>query len=247
LLLLGAVTGGQPREVVALKKKKLAAKKRLGTFDEEPLQNLAGVLGTVKRFKSQETLFLQGDECKNVMCIQSGNVKTSVLSRNGKVAVIAILGAGDFVGEGGLAGQHRQVTTATALTPVTVLTIDTEKFRTVLNRRPLSGRFLDYLLERHVRLEADLIDQLFNSSEKRLARTLLLLARYGMQDAPQSVLPKISQKTLAEMVGTTRGRINVFMNRFRKMGFIEYRDGLRINASLLSAVLHDQWAADEEE
>jgi CRP-like cAMP-binding protein len=174
------------------------------------------------------------------MYIQKGGVKISVVSKTGKEAVVGILGVGDFIGEGGLAGQPLRMATATAVTHVTALAIDNkEMFRMLHAETAFSDRFITYMLGRNVRIEEDLIDQLFNSSEKRLARTLLLLARYGKQDKPQRVLPKISQETLAEMVGTTRSRVNFFMNKFRKMGFIKYNGGLQINASLLSVVLHD--------
>jgi CRP-like cAMP-binding protein len=172
------------------------------------------------------------------MYVQEGGVKISVVSKDGKEAVIGILGAGDFLGEGGLAGQSMRMATATAVTPVTVLTIEnTEMSRVLHEEHSFSDRFIMYMLERNVRIEANLIDQLFNSSEKRLARTLLLLARYGRQDKPQAVLPKISQETLAGMVGTTRSRVSFFMNKFRRMGFIKYNGKLQINDSLLNVVL----------
>ena len=176
----------------------------------------------------------------NVMYIQKGEVKISVVSKSGKEAVVGLLGQGDFIGEGGLAGQPMRMATATAITNVNVLAIDTtEMFRVLHAENAFSDRFITYMLGRNARIEEDLIDQLFNSSEKRLARTLLLLARYGKPDRPQRLLPKVSQEVLAEMIGTTRSRVNFFMNKFRKMGFIEYHGGLQINASLLSVVLHD--------
>ena len=191
-------------------------------------------------FGRKAKLFSQGDASTHIMYVQKGSVKISVVSKSGKEAVVGILGPGDFLGEGGLAGQSIRMATATAVTPVTVLKIDNKKmFRALHEGHALSDRFIAYMLERNVRMEEDLIDQLFNSSEKRLARTLLLLARYGKQDKPQTVLPKVSQETLAEMVGTTRSRVNLFMNKFRKMGFIKYNGGLQINSSLLSVVLHD--------
>ncbi len=174
------------------------------------------------------------------MYIQEGGVKLSVLSELGKEAVVAILGPGDFFGEGCLAGQSVRIGRAAAITPSTVLVIEKDEMLKVLTEQhALSDRFITFMLARNIRIEQDLIDQLFNSSEKRLARTLLLLARYGKEDRPQRVLPKISQETLAEMIGTTRPRVNFFMNKFRKMGFIKYNGGLQINASLLSVVLHD--------
>ncbi len=174
------------------------------------------------------------------MYLQQGGVKLSVASGAGKEAVVAILGAGDFFGEGCLAGQSIRMGTATAITPSTVLVIaKNEMFRVLHEQHALSDRFISFMLARNIRIEEDLIDQLFNSSEKRLARTLLLLARYGKEDQPHGLLPKVSQETLAEMVGTTRSRVNFFMNKFRKLGFIKYNGGLQINTSLLSVVLHD--------
>ena len=194
----------------------------------------------MKEFEKKQSLFSQGDPCKSIMYIQKGDVKISVVSKTGKEAVVGMLGEGDFIGEGGLAGQSVRMGTATAISAVTVLVIDnSEMLRLLHGQTVFSDRFITYMLQRNVRIEEDLIDQLFNSSEKRLARTLLLLARYGKEDHPHRVLPKIPQETLAEMVGTTRSRINFFMNKFKKLGFINYNDGLQVNASLLSVVLHD--------
>jgi CRP/FNR family cyclic AMP-dependent transcriptional regulator len=221
-------------------KTKMMKKPKGKTFDTEAFLNSAGVARTVKEFARKETLFSQGDPGKNIMYIQKGGVKISVVSKAGKEAVVGMLGPGDFIGEGGLAGQSLRMATATAITPVTALVIDNSEMSRVLHaEHTFSDRFITYMLGRNIRIEEDLIDQLFNSSEKRLARTLLLLARYGKQDRPQTTLPKIPQETLAEMVGTTRSRINFFMNKFRKMGFIKYNGGLKIDASLLSVVLHD--------
>jgi CRP/FNR family transcriptional regulator, cyclic AMP receptor protein len=167
-------------------------------------------------------------------------VKLSVVSEVGKEAVVGILGPGDFFGEGCLAGQSVRIGRATAITPSTVLVIEkSEMFKVLHEQHALSDRFITFMLARNIRIEEDLIDQLFNSSEKRLARTLLLLARYGKEDQPHGLVPKVSQETLAEMVGTTRSRVNFFMNKFRKLGFIKYNGGLQINTSLLSVVLHD--------
>jgi CRP/FNR family transcriptional regulator, cyclic AMP receptor protein len=210
------------------------------TFNAEAFLHSVGVARTIVEFEKKETLFSQGDPSKNIMYIQKGGVKLSVVSNTGKEAVVGILGPNDFIGEGGLAGQTVRMGTATAVTPVTVLVIENrEMLRVLHSESAFSDRFITYMLGRNIRIEEDLIDQLFNSSEKRLARTLLLLARYGKQDKPQRVLPKIPQETLAEMIGTTRSRVNFFMNKFRKMGFIKYNGGLQINASLLSVVLHD--------
>ena len=167
-------------------------------------------------------------------------MKLTVVNEVGKEAVVAIPGPGDFFGEGCLAGQPVRMGTATAITPSTVLVIEKdEMFKVLHEEHGLSDRFIKFMLARNIRIEEDLIDQLFNSSEKRLARTLLLLARYGKEDQPHGVLPKMSQETLADMIGTTRSRVNFFMNKFRKLGFIKYNGGLQINTSLLSVVLHE--------
>ena len=174
------------------------------------------------------------------MYIQKGGIKISVLSRTGKEAVVAMLGPGDFFGEGALTGQPLRLGSATATTPTAVLVIEKGAMLGLLRDEPaFSERFISYMLERNLRIEADLVDHLFNSSEKRLARTLLLLARYGGQQGTEQRIPKISQETLAEMVGTTRSRVNFFMNKFRDLGFIEYNGDLKVNTSLLSVVLHD--------
>jgi CRP-like cAMP-binding protein len=174
-----------------------------------------------------------------VFYVQLGSIKLSVLSRTGKEAVVAILGPGDFFGEGCLAGQPRRMATASALGASTVLVIEKPQMLDLLHSEPtLADRFLLHMLARNIRIEEDLIDQLFNSSEKRLARALLLLARYGKEDQPLT-LPKLSQETLAEMVGTTRSRVNFFMNKFRELGFIEYNGEIKVNSSLLTVVLHD--------
>jgi CRP-like cAMP-binding protein len=193
----------------------------------------------VLKYRKGAVVFSQGDHSDDVRYIQKGAIKLSVLSRIGKEAVIAMLGPGDFFGEGALAGQSVRIGTATAMTPSSVLAIDKDAMARLLHDEPtFSDRFISHMLTRNMRIEADLIDQLFNSSEKRLARTLLLLARYG-QANPQRTLPKISQETLAEMIGATRTRVNFFMNKFKKLGLIEYNGDLKINSSLLSVVLHD--------
>jgi CRP/FNR family cyclic AMP-dependent transcriptional regulator len=174
------------------------------------------------------------------MYLQKGGVKLSVVSSAGKEAVLGMLGPGEFFGEGCLAGQSVRMGTATAMLPSTVLVVDRKRmFRVLHEQHAMSDLFISHVLAKNIRVEEDLIDQLFNSSEKRLARTLLLLARYGQPDKPQRVLPKVSQEMLAEMVGTTRSRVNFFMNKFRKLGFIKYNGGLQINSSLLSVVLHE--------
>jgi CRP/FNR family cyclic AMP-dependent transcriptional regulator len=211
-------------------------------FNAQTFLESAGVAKTVAQYGRGETIFTQGDACEHVMYIQTGGVKLSVLSKTGREAVVAMLGPGDFFGEGGLAGQPLRMGSATAITPSTVLLIGKEEMVEVLHRQhAMSDRFISHMLARNIRIEEDLIDQLFNSSEKRLARTLLLLARYGKQDKPVRVVPRISQETLAEMIGTTRSRVNFFLNKFKKLGFIEYNGELplKINSSLLSVVLHD--------
>ena len=213
---------------------------RSTAFDVQLFLDSAGLRRTVDKFRGKETVFAQGDPAKNVLYIQEGGVKLSVVNEVGKEAVVAILGPGDFFGEGCLAGQSICMATATTIAATTVLTIEkNEMIRALHEEHEFSDRFIAYMLARNIRVEEDLIDQLFNSSEKRLARTLLLLARYGAEDQPQKVLPKVSQEMLAEMIGTTRSRVNFFMNKFRKLGFIQYNGEIHINNSLLSVVLHD--------
>ena len=191
-------------------------------------------------YKTGETIFTQGEPATSVMYIETGTVRLSVLSHAGKEAVIAVLDAGHFFGEGCLASQPQRMATASAMAPCTVTVVAKQDMVRHLHARPVfADRFLKHMLTRNIRIEQDLIDQLFNSSEKRLARTLLLLARYGEPEASHRALPRVSQETLAEMVGTTRSRVNFFMNKFRKLGFIEYNGGLKINNSLLSVVLRD--------
>ena len=219
------------------KRRKTNAK---GAFNAQDFLDSAGVSRKVAEFKEKETVFSQGDPGTNVLYIQKGGVRLSVVNECGKEAVVAVLGPGDFFGEGCLASQPLRIGTATAITPTTALVIEKKEMIRVLHaEHEFSDRFITFMLARNTRIEEDLVDQLFNSSEKRLARTLLLLARYGQEDAPQKVLPKISQEMLAEMVGTTRSRVNFFMNKFRKLGLIKYNGGLQINNSLLSVVLHD--------
>ena len=218
---------------------KSAAKKEF-TFDAWAFLDSAGVAGKVKEVKKEEVIYSQGDAAMNVMHLQEGSVKLSVVNAVGKEAVVGILGPGDFFGEGCLAGQSVRIGTATSITPCKLHVIEKSEMLKVLHEQhALSDQFIAFMLARNIRIEEDLIDQLFNSSEKRLARTLLLLARYGKKNEIHGVLPYISQETLAEMVGTTRPRVNFFMNKFRKMGFIKYNGGLTVNTSLLSVVLHD--------
>jgi len=219
---------------------KKAKKPIPANFNVQAFLDSAGLARTIVEFQTKDTIFSQGDSGKDVMYLQKGSVKLSVVSKTGKEAIVAMLKSGDFVGEGVLAGQPVRIATATAATPVTLLVIELREMIRVLHaEHEFSDRFIAYMVERNIRVEEDLIDQLFNSSEKRLARTLLLLARYGNHEKPQFVLPKVSQETLAEMVGTTRSRVNFFMNKFKKLGFISYEGGLHVNDSLLSVVLHE--------
>jgi CRP/FNR family cyclic AMP-dependent transcriptional regulator len=214
--------------------------KKKTDFNAQAFLDSAGVERKIKEFKRAEVVYSQGDAAKSVMYLQEGGVKLSVVSESGKEAVVAILGPGDFFGEGCMAGQPVRMGTATAIGPTTVLVIDkAAMFKVLHEQHDLSDRFIGFMLARNIRIEEDLVDQLFNSSEKRLARTLLLLARYGKEDKPHAVLREVSQETLAEMIGTTRSRVNFFMNKFKRLGFIKYNGGLQINTSLLSVVLHE--------
>ena len=200
----------------------------------------AGVRTQRVAFGPGATIFAQGDPATTVMHVENGSVRLSVLSHSGKQAVIAVLDVGYFFGEGCLAGQSQRMATATAIAPCTIITVEKDDMvRHLHAQRAFADRFLTHMLTRSIRIEEDLIDHLLNSSEKRLARTLLLLARYGQPEVSHRALPRLSQETLAEMVGTTRSRINFFMNKFRKLGFIEYNGALKINNSLLSVVLRD--------
>ena len=209
-------------------------------FDVPAFLRSAGMSGRTARFGANARVFAQGAQANSVFFIQNGGVKLSVLSSAGKEAVVAMLSAGDFLGEGCLAGQTLRMATATAVLPTWVMRIPKrEMLRALHEHSDFSDHFISHMLVRNIRVEEDRVDQLFNSSEKRLARTLLLLARYGIEDSTLRVLPKLSQETLAEMVGTTRSRVNFFMNKFRKLGLIDYNGGLKINSSLLSVVLHN--------
>jgi len=209
-------------------------------FDPQVFLDTAGVARNVAEFRKGEAIYSQGEAADSVMYLQKGGVKFSVVNGSGKEAVVAMFGPNDFFGEGCMAGQTIRMGTATAVTPTTLLVIEKDELLRVLHaQHELSDHFIAYMLARNIRVEEDLIDQLFNSSERRLARTLLLLARYGKQEQPDRILPKVSQETLANMVGTTRSRVNFFMNKFRKLGFIEYNGKIKINKSLLSVVLHE--------
>ena len=214
-------------------------------FDATTFLNSRGVAGRVVEYRAASVIYSQGDPSDAVLYIQRGSVKLSVLSQTGKEAVVGVLSAGEFFGEGALAGQPVRLATATSMIATRIRVVPKRQMIRLLHQQhALSDRFIAHMLARNNRLEEDLVDQLFNASEKRLARTLLLLARYGKPDGPRRVLPKISQEVLAEMVGTTRSRVNFFMNKFRKLGFIDYNGGLKIHHALLSVVLHDSSAAD---
>jgi CRP-like cAMP-binding protein len=213
--------------------------KQKPAFDANAFLRSAGAGKRIVRYQPNDVIFPQGDASDSVMYIQEGAVRLSVLSRGGKEAVVAMLGSGDFFGEQALAGHQVRLEAATALTATTVLIVPKpQMLRLLHDQRALSDRFIAYMLARNIRIEADLVDQLFNSSEKRLARTLLLLARYSKPDQTDRVPPRISQETLAEMIGTTRSRVNFFMNKFKKLGFIEYKDGLKVHNSLLTVVVN---------
>jgi CRP-like cAMP-binding protein len=215
--------------------------KKKRDFDPAAFLANAGLGRKIVHLGNKERAFSQGDPAATVFYIQSGRIKLSVIAKTGKEATIALLGAGDFCGEGCVASsQHIRVVSACAITPCVLLKIDRkEMIRALHQEQSLSDIFVAYLLERNARVQEDLVDQLFNSSEKRLARVLLLLAQFGKDGAPETVIPKISQEVLSEMVGTTRSRINFFMNRFRKLGFIVYNGSIEVHPALLSVVLHD--------
>src|SRR5271156_2943199 len=215
--------------------------RRSRVFDVKQFLDSTGLGRKVGTFDRKETVFAQGDPAKHVMYIQDGGVKLTVVNETGREAVVAILGPGDFFGEACLGGQSVCMAAATTIAPTTVLVIEkSEMIRVLHEEHEFSDRFIAYMLARNIRVEEDLIDQLFNSSEKRLARTLLLLARYGAPGDPRKSLPKVSQEMLAEMIGTTRSRVNFFMNKFRNMGFIHYTNRkIHIDNSLLTVVLHD--------
>lgn len=209
-------------------------------LDARSFLESAGVAAKILEFPRKSIIFAQGAPAKTVIYIQQGSVKLSVVNEIGKEAVVAMLGPGDFFGEGCLAGQPIRIGTASAITPATVLVIEKDEMIRLLHvDHEFSDRFISYLLARNSRIEDDLVDQLFNSTEKRLARALLLLARYRKEGLTQKVIPRVSQETLAETIGTTRSRVNIFMNKFKKMGFIRYNGGLQVDSSLLSAILHE--------
>jgi CRP/FNR family transcriptional regulator, cyclic AMP receptor protein len=225
-------------EAITSSSKKKSNKRHI--FNAQLYLASVGVARRVVEYQRSEKAYSQGDPATDVLYVQKGGIKLSVVNEVGKEAVVAMLGPGDFFGEGGMAGQPVRMGTATAIAPTTLLVIEQKDMIRMLHaERAFSDYFMAYMLARNIRIEQDLVDQLFNSSEKRLARTLLLLSRYGKQDQPQKIIPKVSQETLAEMIGATRSRVNFFMNKFKKLGFIKYNGGIHINASLLSVVLHE--------
>ena len=215
--------------------------KQNGGFDAQAFLDSDGISKKIVDYRRADVVFTQGDRSEHVLYIQKGGVKLSVLSKAGREAVVAMLGPGDFFGEGCLAGQLFRMGSASATMNSTILMVEKDQMVRLLHKQPaLSDRFIAHMLSRNIRIEEDLVDQLFNSSEKRLARTLLLLARYsGNPDEPVRAVPAISQKTLSEMVGTTRSRVNFFMKKFQRLGFIDYTDGFKVNDSLLTVVLHE--------
>ena len=209
-------------------------------FDPKSFLAKVGKGRTIAAYRKNQPIFAQGDPADALFYIQKGRVKRTVVSRHGKEAIVAVLGPGDFFGEGCLAGQQRRMSTAAALSDCSIVRIEKAVAIKVIRDEPqFSGVLLSYILSRNIRIEEDLVDRLFNSSEKRLARILLLLANFGKDGKPEPVIPKVSQETLAEMVGTTRARVSFFMNKFRKLGFVEYDGGLEVHSSLLNVILHD--------
>jgi CRP/FNR family cyclic AMP-dependent transcriptional regulator len=225
-------------EAITSSRKTNSCKKRI--FDARLYLASAGVGRKVVEYQRSEKAYSQGEPATNILYIRKGGIKLSVVNEVGKEAVVAILGPNNFCGEGCLAGQQVRMATATAIAPTRLLVIEKQELIHVLHtEREFSDRFVTHILTRNIRVEQDLVDQLFNSSEKRLARALLLLTRHGMQDKRETVLPNVSQETLSEMIGATRSRVNFFMTKFKKLGFIKYDGGLHINPSLLNLVLHE--------
>jgi CRP/FNR family transcriptional regulator, cyclic AMP receptor protein len=217
------------------------AKKRRPTFDPKSFLAEVGEGRTISQYRKDQIVFSQGEPADAVFYIQKGKVKVTVVSDQGKEAVVAILGAGEFCGEGCLAGQARRIATVRTMTECTIMRLQKTSIVRVLHDEPaFSEMFMSHLLARTIRVEEDLVDQLFNSSEKRLARLLLLLANFGKEGRPEPLIARISQETLAEMIGTTRSRVSFFMNKFRRMGFLDYNgEGLEVHSSLLNVILHD--------
>ena len=224
-----------------LRKRQLRSFRKIQLFDPKEFLANAGIGRTMQQYGPKQAIFSQGKPADAVYYIQEGKVRLSVVSKQGKEATIALLGPGDFLGEGCIASdQPVRMASATAITQCAILKIEKkEMLHTLHEEHRFSDLFVAYVVQRHNHTQADLVDQLFNSSERRLARALLLLASFGKKDRPEEVIPDVSQETLAEMIGTTRSRVNFFMNKFRKLGFIDYNDRLRVHSSLLSVVLHD--------
>jgi len=219
----------------------LRQRKKRAAFDPRVFLSKVGKGRTIAKLRMNQIVFAQGDAADSVFFIEQGKVKVTVVSEQGKEAVVAVLGIGEFCGEGCLAGQPRRMATATAMTECEIMRLEKAAVIRVLHDEPtFSEMFVSHLLTRNIRVEADLVDQLFNSSEKRLARALLLLANFGKEGRPEPIITKISQETLADLIGTTRSRVSFFMNKFRQLGFIEYNGNVVVHSSLLSVVLHDQ-------
>jgi CRP/FNR family transcriptional regulator, cyclic AMP receptor protein len=240
-LILSAASGTAPevhQAMIRIQRPPVQAARE--KFDLKEFLESGGVYGKVVHHRTGDIVYAQGDPCDSVIYIQTGGVTLAVVSPGGKEAIVAMLGPGEFFGEGALAGQPARLTTATTTSDTVLLVVKSRQMTRLLHdQNTLSDRFLAHLLARNLRVESDLVDQLFNSSEKRLARTLLLLARYGKKEGLHQKLPRVSQEALAEMVGTTRSRVNFFMNKFRKLGYIDYNGSLTVHDSLLSVVLHD--------
>ena len=218
----------------------MPANKRSAAFNPKTFLAKIGVGRTIAKLGANDLVFSQGDAADAAFYIQKGKVKITVVSKTGKEAVLALLGPDHFFGEGCLNGQLHRMATATAMTECSIMRLEKTAMMRALHDEPeFSDLFITFLLHRNSRVEEDLVDQLFNSSEKRLARALLLLANFGKEGKPESVVPQISQETLAEMVGTTRSRVNTFMNKFRRLGFVDYNGGLKVHSSLLNVVLRD--------
>jgi CRP/FNR family cyclic AMP-dependent transcriptional regulator len=212
------------------------SRKKADLFDLHVFLSSEGASRSIANFKKGQVIFSQDDRCDDVLYIQSGNAKLSIVNPEGKEAVFAIVGPGDFLGESCIIGNPVRTATATAITPLNAISIEKKEMMRVLrDEKDFAGKFINYMLQRNIKIEADLVDQLFNSTEKRLARALLILARYGKEGEPETIVPKISQETLADLVGTTRSRVNFFMNKFRMLGFIHYNgSGMKIHRSLLN-------------
>jgi CRP-like cAMP-binding protein len=236
-----ATIGGFRERTPALTRQRVKPKtKSKPPFDLKVFLNKANGGRTVAEYRANERVFVQGETANAIFYIKKGEIKLTVLSKQGKEAVVAILRSGDFFGEGCLAGQPLRMASAVAMSECSVMKVEKAVVLRLLHEEPsFAELFMAHLLSRNIKIEEDLVDQLFNSSEKRLARVLLLLANFGKEGSPQTVIPKISQETLAEIIGTTRSRVSFFMNRFRKLGFVHYNGGLEVHSSLLNIVLHD--------